>query len=837
MSAMDYQILVYKSSVTSTQIAAVSTGSVVDFVLGSSDLMEPPITVTPSVDPLSGRVESRPWNARVVDASSAMTARLADSSGHAQLLQRYAIARRDTTGNWVPIGAGRIASVELDENVAAYNLGFVDEMGFARDTRVFVTNDTRIFPPGHVDDWGGYLADQNAYLPNQGNFGSVLEAAVVYTPFFSVNLWKVSWGQNGLRWGLQDRGRELIIDDLINRQPTLGSQSARLQIGSFRDLRMRVEGSDSTDYLVVGFGSLLGVAPHPNPVLALEENGMNGRDNEMICWFTASSGILPGNASSGSFDCYLHMMGREPSEDLPLHLGGRDGIHDAQLLLNLYEGTYSTAGAPLPYISTAAWSGSTGLLALSRVPRVYRITESGNLGAWTEDNIFGPGQIYGFVDGRGLIAPRDAALPADPVDWSSTGMFTFTGANCIDPHPSFSHVREQLFTVVNLPYDLWIEGYTRESSTYNNDLVRVFPRNELLESTRGTAQSRGRFVYDPPFRPGFTGVQLSNGSNFDMWAEGWKRDFFDRFEDGAIGGEIHTLAGSSLLPGGFVNINLETYPTLNTQTRGGTRTVQLTAKEVYPDRYVYSYLDGGPALQALNAPTIALTTFAAGNIDPHHSLKVNVGAISSQGAGYDLQIANSATLPGASAAAWRPQGLFITDGIAHNTTPTLSNLPSGSTWWARARATKSHRVRSAWTNSTKKATQAMGAPTNINVATSQINAPEATVSWSVSTSTALGADQYRPLTVHWDPSSVAPISSTNPNIVTLPAGSLQYTMTNLAANSTYTVGVRLFDRTLPYLNTSSMGGVGPSDSTTFETSGATLTCTTVKSLSVTWGTL
>lgn len=838
MTALDYQILVYKSSVTSTQIADVSTGSVVDFTLGVDELSEPPITVTPTVDPLSGRVESRLWTARVADISTAMTARLADSSGHAQLLQRYTITRRDTTGGWVNIGAGRIANIDLDSNVAEYILEFVDEMGFARNTVIFTTNTTRIWPPGLAKRWGGYEVNNVDPFFSQG-LETPLSADIIYD---SGVLWRAEWAKSDSRFPLQDRGRELIINDLkIPNGRLLGKTTQ----GSFQNLQIRVEGSDSTDYTITSFGLGANAGDLAKPFVPLEdpikilEEGLDGRDSNITCWFLASSGILPGNASSGTFDSYIHMMSLPPTDDLPLHLGGFDGIHPAQLLLDVYEGTHSTAGALLPSISTAAWSGATGLLTLNRIPMATRVTEQANLGEWTEDNIYGAHSFFPFVDGRGLIAPKDETLPANPEDWSSTSIFQFDGSNLVEPHPTFHHPREQFYSAILTHGVLWqnifTNQYRQQSSTFPNDLIVAVDGDFVFESS--VSIGRGRFVYDMPYSVGFTLANWQTNSILGEWFGRWKRDFFDRYQDGAVQGAIHTLSGSSLEPGDFVNIDLETYPTMNTQTRGGAagRTVQLLGKEISPDRYTFPYLDVGPALQSLDAPTVTLTTFGVGSIDPHHNLKVAIGAISSQGASYELHIANSATIPGASASAWRSPGLFITDGVTFNTTPRITQLPSGSTWWARARATKHGRVRSAWTNSTKKATQAMGAPSAINVATSQITAPEVVVTWSLSTSTAFGADRFRPLTVHWDGSTVAPISSTNPFIIQLPVGSVQYTITNASANSTYKVGVRHYDGTLPWLNTSSMGGVGPSDSTTFETSGATLTATTIKSLSLTWG--
>ena len=90
------------------------------------------------VRPLDGRTETRAWQIRVVDASTAVTNDLADSSGRLRRLGRLADFQQnlDSSG-WATLATGRISDVLMNEDVASYTFVMEDEHYKARQALIF----------------------------------------------------------------------------------------------------------------------------------------------------------------------------------------------------------------------------------------------------------------------------------------------------------------------------------------------------------------------------------------------------------------------------------------------------------------------------------------------------------------------------------------------------------------------------------------------------------------------------------------------------------------------------------------------------------------------------
>src|SRR3989344_25865 len=107
-------------------------------------------------------------------------------------------------------------------------------------------------------------------------------------------------------------------------------------------------------------------------------------------WVVDPSAVLGGPTTNVDTapkltDVYLYMPDHQPTETLPLHLGGLVGVNPFQLVKDVYDSSYG--GLALRYDSTAL---STLITDGGFQPQFYRITEPANMGDWLETNNFGP---------------------------------------------------------------------------------------------------------------------------------------------------------------------------------------------------------------------------------------------------------------------------------------------------------------------------------------------------------------------------------------------------------------------------------------------------------------
>jgi hypothetical protein len=142
-----------------------TTGNI-DYTL-ETELAEAPTVLGPIVRPLQGRSEARPWTVSVVDQSTAVTSRLADSSGRMDTLGRLARLRESRAGAaFANVGVGRIADVFL-EDVGAYRFTVEDEGFLSRRATIFTksTNTTVFYPAGPLNQYGPWPATTGACWP------------------------------------------------------------------------------------------------------------------------------------------------------------------------------------------------------------------------------------------------------------------------------------------------------------------------------------------------------------------------------------------------------------------------------------------------------------------------------------------------------------------------------------------------------------------------------------------------------------------------------------------------------------------------------------------------
>jgi len=772
-----YRVRIAQPGATGTSTATVAFTSTV--------LAEAPTVLHPTVRPLQGRTESRPWGVTLVDHGSSFTAQLADSSGRTDLLGRLIWVDRNLAGaGMVRHGTGRITDVMLQPSVTEYRVVIEDERRIERNTRIFSTNTTRLFPPGPHIRYGDHSP------PPKGRFQVTFTETSA--PGSTVQRYALCVFERQLPLLTEGAFRAMESDVVENVN--------RSTVGNFNTLRLRV---GNTDYPVVRFGA----GPLPSDIIgegAIRENERErleeGNGGEIGVWVVASSSQLPeANTFTSAF---LHMFAHAPTEDIPLHL---PTTHPMQILQAVYDGDY---GGPGVRYSTAAMAT---VQALS-MPRVsFRVTDQEVMAEWLDENIYHPHLVAPFVDSSGKVVPRSLDLPDSTADIT----FTFTAANLREPHPTWNHNIRDAVTVLRLTHSaehFYRTGHGQRIDDYPAD--RIVPREVSSTYVHDRSTSIGLYEHEVFIRGqhhrltgrGITG-QDPQFNTYPAWA---KHRFFNRFGDGPIYGEMHALTtAEDVQAGDWGIINLETMPNPSSGgVRGGTRYVQLLQRDDTPDGPRFSYWDGGRAAQPLDAPDFALSTDAA---SPHHGLTVTLTSHPDvTGLGFELQFAQGGT-----------SGRFDNRLTTFNSTGVyrFGAFKSGTTWAARMRSVSPWRLPSTWRYSTANvATDALTAPTLSTFQSSEITEGTALMRWT-------NGESAYPIEVMGDDSTSAALSTANRAEI-LQAGSNQYLWT-FDSTGSYLVGARHRD---------AFGGVSPTDSTAFTSSdGGLPNAPSLLGFSVVWG--
>jgi len=246
----------------------------------------------------------------------------------------------------------------------------------------------------------------------------------------------------------------------------------------------------------------------------------------------------------------------------------------------------------------------------------------------------------------------------------------------------------------------------------------------------------------------------------------------------------------SVQEGDNVRVTVPTFPNAGIQARGGTRLVQIMGRRLTPQGPEFDYLDAGPNLNALAAPTV---TLALSTGDKKHTVLATVASVPA-GAQFQMDAAVGSTLPGPTDAKWQR---IQTSGFGNGTYP-IGGRPAGAKTWARVRSAQAQRVRSTWGNSTAGiSSSGLAAPV---VATSSVTA----LSFNLRIS---GGETLYPIQVFIDGSTAAAFSTGN-LFRTVPAGTKSVPIFGLSSTTKFLVGARHVD---PF------GGIGAADSTTVTT--------------------
>jgi len=738
-----------------------SGSSAVEVTFGSSQLQGFEEIGGIDVRPLEGHVESRPWNIYVADVSTAVTSILADSSGRMNKLGRLAELQRnlDSSG-WVTIGTGRVSDILLGDQIANYQFVLEDEHYLARQSMIFNVGTTtvHIYPPGLDASW------------------FIAQAVRKGTARLTRRTGNLSYLRFDAAGPISQDIIELVKADLRKRL-SLGTDTT---VGNFETLRFRSSGAD---YEIYGWGAEP-FAPYLTRQLDLGANNFSAAE----LWVVDPSAVLGSPTTNVDTapkltDVYLYMPDHQPTETLPLHLGGLVGVNPFQLVKDVYDSSYG--GQALRYDSTAL---STLITDGGFPPQFYRITEPANMGEWLETNVYGPLGVVPFTNADGRIEPQSVFLPSsDSVDIDT--LLELTSTNLTTPHPTWRHSKREIVTKIR-----WRRPVARELSVlemsegrFAADRLRITQYTTELDHDRLAAFGEYVVTYDVADFGAVVPRHL---------APALAAERFDRFGDGPIWGSLSLLSSgtSDLRAGQFATITLGTMPNPGTLGRGGTRIVQVMSRAETMRGPICDYLDVGPDAAVLGAPTISATTStgAANSADAYHTLKVSIGSVTTDG-GWDLQGAQSASTLASNSTAWS----LMLGSSDSSQTVTIPALESGSTYFFRARNLKPQRWRSAWAYTTAGiATQELAGPSGL--AATGITASRLQLSWTNSTASTGYGIEFQAST----------FGGTLATTQVLEPGTNRYTLDGLSGATTYTASVRYRD---PY------GGVSPSTSLSTET--------------------
>lgn len=738
----------------------------VETTVASSNLRNAPTVKGQQVDVLKGRTQSQPWEVEINDNGDFFSALIADSSGRMTLQGRLCDLRLDKDGaGFSVIGTGRVGDVI--DHVSHYTVSVQDERWRERTATVFTKQNvasgsgstslysgTILQPAGLITSYGSQF---NARQP-VGAVGKVLSTdgnlayvGVTLSPREGNSDWNESIVQ-------------LVFDDVKTDARVDTSAST----GNFTDLRANVDG---TDYPVASFDAVAGSGAL-GKIVAVPETVVNSLGEFTSGYWVVDDGAVL--TAGDEVKAYLYMPNAEPNELMPLHIGATVGIHPFQLLKDLYDEAsiaYSTSAMQTLIDDTdfgTSW---------------WRITEPQILSEWVEDHLYAPYGVIPLLNSTGAVVPTKTHLPQAI---NSTDLFEFTSAN-LAAEPEWHNSARDRVTVIRYNYTvhdpIHIHPFEDE---WPADLIRVSnrtierthdrldsgeaPRREVEYTLDGTHHdANGIIIGTAPT----VGVSLWH---IDRFADSMAREKFQRFGDGPIRGTCIALStAESVTTGDFARITLGTFPSPANQSRGATRIVQIMSRVDTPMGPEFEWLDAGPSLNALTAPSVILAPTTS---DARHSAIATISG-SSSGAGYQLQWGTGSTEPGSTSwNDWAGQG----DSTGTNT---IRPLPSGTQFWTRARATAPNRIRSAWSTAADTTTGALEAPTGL--ASSSITGTGVNLDWSLGTS---DSPNY-PIEMRLS-TGACPTTELS-SLTRLPAKTVQFAIRGMTQDTTHCVGIRHYD--------------------------------------------
>jgi hypothetical protein len=516
-----------------------STGGSVEQTITQANLRGIPERVGGQViDILNGRTQSQPWNAEIVDTNDYFTAMIADAGGRMVLLKRRADLQVSIDGGaYSTICSSRISSII--DHVSHYQVTFDDERMLERNYKVFqqlqattyaedngtdgLYSAPNIIPPGLASNFAG-LRPQIYVRPSCGVIGSTgnyelyaIDSLLATIGVYAHNLLTPYVVQT--------------IDDDVKEDAVYDANSTS---GNFNTLRAVVQSTSGEGIYEVAFITD-NVVSGPIRAFGGDFTQLKRAKMNEARWLYA---VI---VSTGTFTAIdgmqLRMPTHEPTNQMPLLIGGNGGIHPFELVRDLYDEAgvrYSTTLTDLidnKEYQTAWW----------------RIQRPATLSRWLEDNIYQPYGVAPFIDNAGNVAPRSIRLPrTSDVSNDITTLPLLDETNVAWPHPSWHH--EELVTRLRFEYDIlktidhtallrgdesWSDFGVDLIAPTEAEIVKDHDRIDDFGVHEMTVAFKGLHYRDTVVIPGIVGRTGYSRFGVDHWAAHVAQDVFQRFGDGA----------------------------------------------------------------------------------------------------------------------------------------------------------------------------------------------------------------------------------------------------------------------------------------------------------------
>ncbi|MFW6040123.1 MAG: hypothetical protein ACOC9N_03505, partial [Gemmatimonadota bacterium] len=722
-------------------------GDPADFTLTVDALADLPELPGPTVRPLEGKTETNRGTFRVVDVDGPIVSNLGDEDGRAQHLGRLVeVQVDDDDAGFETVAVGRLAYLSEPDGPGEFAVQVADERWGERRDPIFATTDNaQLYPAGPTDAWRDVPAAGTARLRVIAVTSASGGDWVLFRPDVTAFPADVV---------------EAILADRKAGQPLVSEDTD----GNFESLRLEVEGTDRPiRHFDATFNTTRGM-------------GTLDPDAETDPTFTAVWAFFSTGAPSVGDVLQGRLYFTEPvpvSENLPRYVGGEDGLRIHALIQALADGDFG--GDALRYDDDVV----SGLADLPDLPPVWlRVREPKRRGPWMDTNIFAPFLVAAFGGANGRVAPRSLRMlqGTDPAT-----LFRFDADN-IDHEagpPTWALDGAEAVTGVALTY----RSVNRFGDAFGGVSVETRTIEPTLEGAASVGRAERTFETELFFASRLAAKRLH---------EALERYIVERFGDGPQRGEMVGLESTgSVEPGDHVVIDQDELKGPNAQenAREGDRVVQILEKtRRLTGGYHFRYLDAGPALQPLAAPTVAIARNAD---DEKHTVDVTLSNLPSGTVG-QIELAYGDTEP-ADDGDWRS-----VHPSAGEDTHSFPDQPSGTKVWARAFSRTDGRIRSAYSDADDVTTEALSAPT---IGTPDVDGRDVTIPITPGEST-------YPMRVELDGE---PVRGENGRPVVLSAGVESYTLRGLDESTTYDdPGVQVY-------HVDDFGGESAKDTETFTT--------------------
>ncbi len=315
----------YRVRIADAGASSVSGNVAVTLYIGdpaqTSDLVSPPMTSGPTVNPLKGTVVRQPAKF-VTKSDDVLTTSGGRLNPHGRLCD---IARSLDGAGYSVYFEGRVTHVAEERGRGAVTVEVSDDSYRRSRSRIFeTTTSVQLHPPGMREAWQRRTAVGSANY----TVAEVSGDAVRIKPNDEADAPSVLHIPVSLR--------ESLAKDMLpgHEQDFSASNSS----GNFTNLRFRY---DSADRTVIAFKRVISATPGViGPVGGLGTLSPEGNASGLLtdAWVYISGHTLtPGEVISGYF---YWPSGAPVTDNVPQHIGGTDGIHPGDLLEDILDGDY-----------------------------------------------------------------------------------------------------------------------------------------------------------------------------------------------------------------------------------------------------------------------------------------------------------------------------------------------------------------------------------------------------------------------------------------------------------------------------------------------------------------